>query len=128
MRCDKLKALSLRALVGGWQLHHMQKAGLPSCVDAWHVLLLQSHESYSACGLGSERTDALVTMVRQAAAEQTKPVLFGAKITGGGCGGEYDPADADTAHHVTADCTCLILSSLHALPWVRYSSRSRLCH
>ena len=50
--------------------------------------MLQSHESYSSCGLGSERTDALVALVRHMAAQQSPPLLFGAKITGGGCGGE----------------------------------------
>ena len=53
---------------------------------------LQSHASYSRCGLGSEGTDRLVALVRaeQAAALATgkQPVLFGAKITGGGSGGK----------------------------------------
>jgi L-arabinokinase len=47
-------------------------------------LMFQSHQSYSACGLGSDGTDAIVEHVRQAGAEQG---LFGAKITGGGSGG-----------------------------------------
>ena len=46
-------------------------------------LMYESHESYSACGLGSEGTDALVAIVREAAGED----LYGAKITGGGSGG-----------------------------------------
>ena len=46
-------------------------------------LMYQSHESYSSCGLGSDGTDALVELVRHAAADG----LFGAKITGGGSGG-----------------------------------------
>lgn len=47
-------------------------------------LMLQSHTSYSACGLGSPGTDALVALV-----EELGPArgLFGAKITGGGSGG-----------------------------------------
>lgn len=44
-------------------------------------LMYESHDSYSACGLGSEGTDLLVDMVR------SSPNLFGAKITGGGIGG-----------------------------------------
>lgn len=44
-------------------------------------LMYASHESYSACGLGTEGTDLLVELVRQS------PNLFGAKITGGGSGG-----------------------------------------
>ena len=47
-------------------------------------LMRASHESYSACGLGSEGTDRLVDLVRESGAESG---LFGAKITGGGSGG-----------------------------------------
>jgi len=47
-------------------------------------LMYESHESYSACGLGSRGTDLLMEMVRIAGAERG---LFGAKITGGGSGG-----------------------------------------
>ena len=48
------------------------------------TLMYESHASYGACGLGSEGTDRLVELVREAG-----PVggLFGAKITGGGSGG-----------------------------------------
>jgi len=45
-------------------------------------LMYEAHESYSACGLGSNGTDALVGLVRNAGAG-----LYGAKITGGGSGG-----------------------------------------
>jgi galactokinase len=48
------------------------------------ALMFESHESYSACGLGSEGTDALVALVRDAGPARG---LFGAKITGGGSGG-----------------------------------------
>ncbi len=47
-------------------------------------LMYQSHESYGRCGLGSEGTDALVRLVREAG---TSAGLYGAKITGGGSGG-----------------------------------------
>ena len=47
-------------------------------------LMFQSHASYSACGLGSEGTDQLVQMVRDAGPDRG---LYGAKITGGGSGG-----------------------------------------
>lgn len=43
-----------------------------------------SHQSYSACGLGSDGTDRLVELVRAAGPERG---VFGAKITGGGSGG-----------------------------------------
>ncbi len=47
-------------------------------------LMYQSHASYTACGLGSDATEALVGLVRAAEPEQG---LLGAKITGGGSGG-----------------------------------------
>jgi len=47
-------------------------------------LMYDSHDSYSACGLGSDGTDRLVELV---AKEGTARGLFGAKITGGGSGG-----------------------------------------
>jgi galactokinase len=47
-------------------------------------LMYRSHESYSACGLGSEGTDELVRLVRERGA---RVGLYGAKITGGGSGG-----------------------------------------
>jgi L-arabinokinase len=47
-------------------------------------LMYQSHSSYSACGLGSDGTDLLVQLVREAG---PKTGLYGAKITGGGSGG-----------------------------------------
>ncbi len=47
-------------------------------------LMYQSHLSYSSCGLGSQGTDTLVRLVRQAG---NPAGLFGAKITGGGSGG-----------------------------------------
>jgi L-arabinokinase len=47
-------------------------------------LMYASHESYSACGLGTDGTDRLVQLVAEAGAGHG---LFGAKITGGGSGG-----------------------------------------
>ena len=47
-------------------------------------LMYGSHASYSACGLGSDGTDLLVELVREAGPAAG---LFGAKITGGGSGG-----------------------------------------
>jgi len=47
-------------------------------------LMYLSHASYSACGLGSDGTDQLVALVREAGPSQG---LYGAKITGGGSGG-----------------------------------------
>jgi L-arabinokinase len=47
-------------------------------------LMVESHRSYSACGLGSEGTDRLVGLVLESGPASG---LFGAKITGGGSGG-----------------------------------------
>jgi L-arabinokinase len=44
-------------------------------------LMYQAHESYSRCGLGSPRTDEIVTLAKNT------PGIYGAKITGGGNGG-----------------------------------------
>jgi L-arabinokinase len=47
-------------------------------------LMLQSHESYSAVGLGNEHTDKIVELVRDAGADNG---VFGARVSGGGNGG-----------------------------------------
>lgn len=47
-------------------------------------LMLNAHDSYGACGLGSTGTDRLVELVRAAGIAEG---LYGAKITGGGSGG-----------------------------------------
>jgi galactokinase len=47
-------------------------------------LMFAAHESYSACGLGSDGTDLLVQLVRERGPQHG---LYGAKITGGGSGG-----------------------------------------
>lgn len=70
-------------------------------------LMYASHESYSACGLGSQGTDLLVGLVRSYGADKG---LFGAKITGGGSGGtvavlgssDAEPAVLDLAHRYAA--------------------------
>ena len=46
-------------------------------------LMYQSHIGYTECGLGSEATDKIVSLVRK----ENKSGLLGAKITGGGAGG-----------------------------------------
>jgi L-arabinokinase len=45
--------------------------------------MFASHASYTACGLGSEATDRIVAAVRFRRGEG----LYGAKVSGGGCGG-----------------------------------------
>lgn len=71
-------------------------------------LMVESHRSYGACGLGSEGTDRLVELV---AAMGPAHGLFGAKITGGGSGGtvavfgtaEAEPAVRDVAARYGAE-------------------------
>jgi L-arabinokinase len=58
------------------------------------ALMGESHASYSACGLGSEGTDRLVELVAGAGIGRG---LFGAKITGGGCGGTVAVLGTDAA-------------------------------
>lgn len=67
-------------------------------------LMYQSHASYSACGLGSTATDALVTAVRRYGPAHG---LYGAKITGGGSGGTVAvlgrPQAADLVAQIAAE-------------------------
>jgi galactokinase len=60
-------------------------------------LMAAAHDSYSACGLGSDGTDLLVKLVCEAGPASG---LYGAKITGGGSGGTVavlGRTDADRA-------------------------------
>ncbi|XP_006401380.2 L-arabinokinase [Eutrema salsugineum] len=54
-------------------------------------LMYQCHDSYSACGLGSDGTDRLVRLVQKMEklkhSKTENGTLYGAKITGGGSGG-----------------------------------------
>jgi galactokinase len=63
-------------------------------------LMYGSHESYSACGLGSDGTDRLVELVRAAGPERG---LFGAKITGGGSGGTVAVLGTSDAERVVRE-------------------------
>jgi galactokinase len=56
----------------------------PDAANELGQLMYASHRSYSACGLGSTGTDAIVELVRAAGPQRG---VFGAKITGGGSGG-----------------------------------------
>ncbi len=69
----------------------------PSVATEIGRLMYGSHQSYSACGLGSHGTDRLVELVRAAGPDCG---LFGAKITGGGSGGTvavFGTHDAEAA-------------------------------
>ena len=46
--------------------------------------MLQSHESYSAVGLGNDYTDKIVAMVHDAGPDNG---VYGARVSGGGNGG-----------------------------------------
>jgi galactokinase len=64
------------------------------------ALMYESHASYSACGLGSDGTDRLVALAREAGPAQG---IYGAKITGGGSGGTVAVlADADAGDAIRA--------------------------
>ncbi|KAJ9537190.1 hypothetical protein OSB04_029923 [Centaurea solstitialis] len=70
-------------------------------------LLYQCHYSYSACGLGSDGTDRLVQLVQEIQHSRSTPTegtLYGAKITGGGCGGTIcvlGKNNAQSSQHIT---------------------------
>jgi galactokinase len=68
------------------------------------ALMLSSHASYSACGLGSVGTDRLVEMVLELGPSRG---LYGAKITGGGTGGTVAILGTDAArgavHHIARE-------------------------
>lgn len=72
-------------------------------------LMYGAHASYSACGIGSDGTDLLVQLVREAGPQSG---LYGAKITGGGSGGtvailgraEAGPAVDAIAREYTRRC------------------------
>jgi L-arabinokinase len=57
----------------------------------WMHIFWQCHNSYSACGLGSDGTDRLVNVAQELQhrkrSDDGSPSLFGAKTTVGGSGG-----------------------------------------
>ena len=68
------------------------------------ALMYESHASYSACGLGSEGTDRLVSLARAAGSVRG---IHGAKITGGGSGGTVallaDASAGDTVRAIARE-------------------------
>lgn len=69
-------------------------------LSAMGELMYAAHDSYTACGLGSEATDALVNLVKEAGPASG---LYGAKITGGGSGGTIAILGRADAEHAVAD-------------------------
>jgi L-arabinokinase len=63
---------------------HLMKGAGAAAAEELGALMVESHRSYSACGLGNEATERLVELVLQQGPSRG---LFGAKITGGGSGG-----------------------------------------
>jgi L-arabinokinase len=76
----------------------------PDAAETMGALMLHSHTSYGACGLGSDGTDRLVDLVMEAGPARG---LFGAKITGGGSGGTVAILGTDAArgavHHIARE-------------------------
>ena len=73
---EHARVQSFRNILQNWKgLHHAEALG---------EMMYQSHDSYTACGLGSEGTDELVRLVREIGIAGG---LYGARITGGGSGG-----------------------------------------
>ena len=68
------------------------------------ALMYESHASYSACGLGSDGTDRLVSLARTAGSARG---IYGAKITGGGSGGTVallaDASAGDTVRAIARE-------------------------
>jgi L-arabinokinase len=86
------RGLTPRSTVGGLR-HEAARLG---------ALMYESHASYSACGLGSDGTDRLVSLAREAGPAEG---IYGAKITGGGSGGTVallTDAGADNAVRTSA--------------------------
>jgi len=72
----------------------------PDAANELGQLMYASHQSYSACGLGSTGTDAIVERIRAAGPERG---VFGAKITGGGSGGTVAIFATSNAESVVRD-------------------------
>jgi len=78
----------------------------PAAPDASRLgaLMYESHASYSACGLGSDGTDRIVSLAHAAGSARG---IYGAKITGGGSGGTVailaDASAADTVRGIARE-------------------------
>jgi L-arabinokinase len=81
-------------------------ATLKSDAGRLGALMYESHASYSACGLGSDGTDRLVSLARAAGPARG---IYGAKITGGGSGGTVallaDASAGDTVRAIAREYT-----------------------
>ena len=75
-------------------------ANQPQAAIELGCLMNESHQSYSACGLGSDGTDRLVELVAALGPERG---LLGAKITGGGSGGTVAVFGTNNAEALVRD-------------------------
>ncbi|GJM97518.1 hypothetical protein PR202_ga14450 [Eleusine coracana subsp. coracana] len=98
-------------------------------LSALGELMYQCHNSYSACGLGSDGTDRLVNLVQEMQHKKS-PVdgsssLFGAKITGGGSGGTVSVIGKNCARssEQIVEAGSLMVFVLHG-QWLLYRSES----
>ena len=86
-RTYAIKAPAEHAIYENWRVHRFADlmTGSPDndrLVEAGE-LMFRSHQSYKTCGLTESRTDRIVELVRL----NRNKELFGARVTGGGCGG-----------------------------------------
>ena len=88
-------------------------------------LMYGSHASYSACGLGSDGTDLLVDMVREAGPAAG---LYGAKITGGGSGGTVAILGRTGAGEAVAEIARRYREATGREPYLFAGSSPGACH
>lgn len=77
---DRIEHFS-RLLKEWWSREDGSHTGVLKVLGSY---MLESHQQYGMCGLGHQRTDELVEMVKEAGASGG---VYGARVTGGGSGG-----------------------------------------
>jgi L-arabinokinase len=92
-------AESFRSTLAVHLLHGMRTNRQETALQAVGELMYQSHAGYSLIGLGSPETDAMVQAIRD---RGSKRGFYGARVSGGGCGG-----------------TVVVLLESHVLPELR---------
>jgi L-arabinokinase len=75
---------SFRATLAVHLLRGMGPSHQETTLEAFGELMYQSHAGYSSIGLGSPETDAMVQAVRD---RGPRLGFYGARVSGGGCGG-----------------------------------------
>ncbi len=88
-------------------------------------LMYGSHASYSACGLGSDGTDLLLDLVREAGPAAG---LYGAKITGGGSGGTVAILGSADAGEAVAGIARRYREATGREPYLFAGSSPGACH